>query len=245
MIQIKQDLKYLKLSYMAANFDELCELANDKNLDRMEFLEELIQAEKDDKKQRLIQRRIKSARLGTIKLLEDFKFSYPKSLNEEQVRHHFRLGFMKKALNIIFIGTVGLGKTHLTKAMCYKACLDGSTVLFTTAVEIINNLTAAHEANRLEAALKAYTRPQLLAIDELGYIPLDKHGCNLLFQVISRRYENSSTIITSNRPYSHWQEIFNNDAVVTSAVLDRLLHHSDTITIEGNSYRMKDVPREN
>jgi len=245
MMQFKQDLKYLKLNYIAENFDQLCELANDKQLDRMGFLEELIQAEKDDKKQRLIQRRIKAAKLGTVKFLEDFKFRHPKSLDEEQVRYHFRLGFMQKALNLIFIGTVGLGKTHLTKSICNKACLEGSTVLFTTAVEIINYLTAAHEANRLEAALKVYTRPQLLAIDELGYIPLDKHGCNLLFQVISRRYENNSTIITTNRPYSQWQEIFNNDAVVTSAVLDRLLHHSDTITIEGSSYRMKDVIQEN
>ena len=152
---------------------------------------------------------------------------------------------MEKAVNLIFLGTVGLGKTHLAKSICYRACLEGKVVLAVTAVEIVNQLTAAQKQNRLEQALKVYTRPELLLIDELGYIPLDKFGCDLLFQVISRRYENSSTIITSNRPYAQWYKTFNDDTVVTSAILDRVLHHSDTIVIEGDSYRMRDLPGEN
>jgi DNA replication protein DnaC len=138
------------------------------------------------------------------------------------------------------LGGGGLGKTHLATAIGYQACLKGYTVLFTTAVDVINTLAAAQAAGILKKALKKYTKPALLILDELGYLPIDKHGADLLFQIISYRYEKGAVIITSNRAYKDWPEIFNNDATLTSAILDRLLHHADTLVIEGKSYRMKE-----
>ncbi len=134
----------------------------------------------------------------------------------------------------------GYGKTHLASALGYAACLKGHSVLFATAIDVINTLTAAQLAGRLKLELKKYTKPELLILDELGYLPIDKAGADLLFQVISLRYEQGALVITSNRAFKDWPEIFNNDATLTSAMLDRLLHHAETIVIEGKSYRMKD-----
>jgi len=156
------------------------------------------------------------------------------------VQNLFRLQFMADHSNVIMIGTVGLGKTHLATALGYTACLAGKSVLFATAVDTINTLAAAQAASRLKVELKKYLAPSLLILDELGYLPIDKHGADLLFQVISQRYERGSTVITSNRAFKQWPEIFNNDSTLTSAILDRLLHHAETVVIEGPSYRMKD-----
>jgi DNA replication protein DnaC len=127
-----------------------------------------------------------------------------------------------------------------TKSQAYTACLAGKSVLLATAVDTINTLAAAQAASRLKVELKKYLAPSLLILDELGYLPIDKHGADLLFQVISMRYERGSTVITSNRAFKQWPEIFNNDSTLTSAILDRLLHHAETCVIEGKSYRMKD-----
>ena len=133
-----------------------------------------------------------------------------------------------------------MGKSHLASALGYAACLAGHSVLFTTAVDIINILTAAQAAYRLKAELKRLLAPRILCIDEVGYLPIDKTGADWLFQVISQRYERGSIVLTTNQPYKHWARIFNHDSTLTSAVLDRLLHHADTVIIEGKSYRMKD-----
>ncbi len=129
----------------------------------------------------------------------------------------------------------------MVTALSYTACLNGIPVLFTTAIDVINNLSAAREAGRFQQELKKYLKPSILALDELGYLPIDKHGADLLFQVISHRYEQGSIIISTNRTFKNWPEIFNNDATLTSAILDRLLHHAETVVIEGKSFRMKDV----
>jgi DNA replication protein DnaC len=157
-----------------------------------------------------------------------------------QVQNLFALQFIKNKSNVIFLGGVGLGKSHLASALGYAACLKGHSVLFATAIDVINTLTAAQLAGRLKQELKKYTKPELLILDELGYLPIDKTGADLLFQVISLRYEQGALVITSNRAFKDWPEIFNNDATLTSAMLDRLLHHAETIVIEGKSYRMKD-----
>jgi DNA replication protein DnaC len=149
-------------------------------------------------------------------------------------------GFIANKANGILLGGVGLGKTHLATALGYVACLRGHSVLFATAVDVINTLSAAQAAGQLKVGLNKYLKPAVLILDELGYLPIDKHGADLLFQVISCRYEKGSIVITSNRAYKEWPKIFNNDATLTSAILDRLLHHADTIVIEGKSYRMKD-----
>jgi len=178
--------------------------------------------------------------LPVVKTLDQFSWSWPKKINRMAVQNLFRLQFMEEHANVIILGTVGLGKTHIATALGYTACLAGKSVLFATAVDAINTLAAAQAANRLKVELKKYLAPSVLILDELGYLPIDKHGADLLFQVISQRYERGSTVITSNRAYKHWPEIFNNDSTLTSAILDRLLHHAETLVIEGKSYRMKD-----
>jgi DNA replication protein DnaC len=156
------------------------------------------------------------------------------------VQNLFRLAFLKDKANIIFMGGAGLGKTHLATALAYEGCQAGHTVLFTSAIDIVNTLAAAQSTHRLKAELKKYLNPTLVLVDELGYLPIDKTGADLLFQVFSQRYETGSTIVTTNQPYKHWPKIFNNDSTLTSAVLDRLLHHAETVIVEGRSYRMKD-----
>jgi len=156
------------------------------------------------------------------------------------VQNLFRLRFIDDKSNVIFLGGVGLGKSHLSTALGYEACLRGYSVLFVSAIEIINTLTAAKSCGRLKQELAKYLKPALLIIDELGFLPIDKNGADLLFQVISQRYERGAIIITTNRAFKQWPEIFNNDATLTSAVLDRLLHHAETIVIQGKSYRMKE-----
>jgi len=134
---------------------------------------------------------------------------------------------------------VGLGKTHLATALGYTACLQGHSVLFASAIEVINTLAAAKSAGRLKQELKKYTKPALLILDELGYLPIDKSGADLLFQVISVRYEQGSIMLTSNRAFKEWPKMFNNDSTLTSAILDRLLHHAEIVVIEGKSFRMR------
>lgn len=150
----------------------------------------------------------------------------------------FRLAFLEEHTNVILLGGVGLGKTHLASAPGYSACQAGHTVLFASAVDMLNSLLAAQSAHRLKAELKKYVSPRLLVLDELGYLPLDKAGAELLFQVISQRYERGSIVLTTNKAYKHWPSIYCNDSTLTSAVLDRHLHHAETVIIEGNSYRM-------
>jgi DNA replication protein DnaC len=180
------------------------------------------------------------ARFPVLKTLDQFQWTWPKKINRARVQQLLRLNFIDQKANVLLLGGVGLGKTHLATAIGYQACLKGYTVLFTTAVDVINTLAAAQAAGILKKALKKYTKPALLILDELGYLPIDKHGADLLFQIISYRYEKGSIIITSNRAYKDWPEIFNNDATLTSAILDRLLHHAVTLVIEGKSYRMKE-----
>jgi DNA replication protein DnaC len=156
------------------------------------------------------------------------------------VKNLFRLQFIPDKANVIFLGGVGLGKSHLAVALGYQACLEGHSVLFATAIDVINTLAAAQTAGRLKTELKKYTRPAVLILDELGFLPIDKTGADLLFQVISQRYEQGALVITSNRAFKDWPEIFNNDSTLTSAILDRLLHHAETVIIEGKSFRMKD-----
>ena len=160
--------------------------------------------------------------------------------NRPQIQNLFRLRFIEDKGNVIFIANVGLGKSHLGIALAHTACLRGYPVLFTTAVDIINTLSAAQAQGNLKRELRKYLQPKLLVVDELGYLPIDKHGADLLFQIISERYERGALIITTNRAYKHWPEIFNHDSTLTSALLDRLLHHAETVLIEGKSYRMKE-----
>lgn len=234
------DLRILGLSFMAEHHEQLAAKAARDSLNHVEYLSRLTEGELNQRRDKATIRRIKSARFPVVKTLDQFSWSWPKKINRMAAQNLFRLQFMEDHSNVILLGTVGLGKTHLATALGYTACLAGKSVLFATAVDTINTLAAAQAASRLKVELKKYLAPSLLILDELGYLPIDKHGADLLFQVISMRYERGSTVITSNRAFKQWPEIFNNDSTLTSAILDRLLHHAETLVIEGKSYRMKD-----
>ena len=237
---LDQHLRYLKLPFMREQHHPLAQQAAKNSWSHEDYLEKLADGEAALRKDRSIQRRIRQARFPVIKTLDQFNWTWPKKINRLQVQHLFRLQFIKQASNVIFLGGVGLGKTHLASALGYAACLEGYTVLFATAIDVINTLSAAQAAETMKQALKKYTRPSLLILDELGFLPIDKAGADLLFQVISRRYEQGALVITSNRAFKDWPEIFNNDSTLTSAILDRLLHHAETVLIQGKSYRMKE-----
>lgn len=233
-------LNFLKLTYFAANFQDAAKDAAEKNRSHIDYLEELANGEADLKRDRSMKRRIQMAKFPVIKTLEQFQFNWPTDINQLQVKNLFRLKFIADKSNVIFLGGVGLGKSHLATAIGYEACLKGHSVLFTPAVDVINTLAAAQNAGRLKQGLNKYIKPELLIMDEIGYLPIDKTGADLLFQVISQRYERGAMIVTSNRAYKEWPEIFNQDATLTSAILDRMLHHAETVLIEGPSFRMKD-----
>ncbi len=238
--ELEKALLYLKLSNMSAHYKTLADEAAQKQYSHIDYLQRLVQGEAEAKKNRARERRIRAARFPVIKTLEQFRWTWPKNINRLQVQNLFRLNFLKDNGNVILLGGVGLGKTHLATALGHAACLRGYTVLFATGIDVINSLSAAQNTGRLQAELKKYLKPSLLILDELGYLPIDKTGADLLFQIISHRYERGPMIITSNRAFKQWPEIFNNDSTLTSAILDRLLHHAETVLIEGKSYRMKD-----
>lgn len=238
---LDEKLSYLKLSYMRENYESLAKKAVQKQWTHVNYLTELATAEAHLRQDRATKRRISTARFPQIKTLEQFKWSWPQKINQLQVKNLFRLRFVEEKSNVIFLGGVGLGKTHLATALGYHACLNGYTVLFCSAVDAINNLASAQSSGRLKQELKKYYKPALVILDELGYLPIDKTGADLLFQIISHRYEQGSLIITTNRAFKNWPIIFNNDSTLTSALLDRLLHHTETVVIEGKSYRMKET----
>jgi DNA replication protein DnaC len=237
---LKGHLQLLNLSFMLDHHEALADQAAKDHWAHVQYLEHLALGEVNARLDRSIQRKIRLARFPVVKTLDRFEWNWPKKINRMAIQNLFRLKFLEDKANVILLGGVGLGKTHLATALGYQACLKGHSVLFATAVDVINSLGAAQAANRLKSELKKYLSPSVLLLDELGFLPIDKRGADLLFQVISQRYERGSIIITSNRSYKNWPEIFNNDSTLTSAILDRLLHHAETILIEGKSYRMKD-----
>jgi DNA replication protein DnaC len=235
-----QHLDYLQLPFIKAQHVPWAQEAAQASRTHLDYLTRLIEGEFQQRHQRAIQRRVQAAHFPVIKTLEQFRWDWPKKINRLQVQHLFRLDFMAQHGNVIFLGNVGVGKTHLASALGYAACLEGHVVLFANAISVINDLSAAQKHGDLKRELKKYLRPSLAILDEIGYLPIDQHGANLLFQVISQRYEHGSTIVTTNKPFKQWPSIFNNDSTIASAVLDRLLHHAETVVIEGPSYRMKD-----
>jgi DNA replication protein DnaC len=236
---LDRHLDDLKLAFIAEHYGELAQQAAHKQCSHIEYLGQLVEGEAHRRRDRATQNRIRQARFPVIKTLDQFRWDWPTQINRAQVQHHFTLSFLSDHTNLFYLGNVGLGKTHLVTALGYTACLKGHSVLFASAIDVINTLAAAKSTGRLKLELKKYAKPALLILDELGYLPIDKTGADLLFQVISLRYEHGSTLITSNRAFKDWPKIFNNDSTLTAALLDRLLHHAETVVIEGKSYRMK------
>lgn len=237
---LSEHLEYLKLKYLADQHGPMAEEAARQQWDYREYLRRLVEGEYNHQRQRRVAARIKSARFPVIKTLEQFNWTWPKKINRLAVQNLFRLEFLAQKANVVLLGNVGVGKTHLATALGYAACLEGHSVVFAGAIEVINDLQAAQKNGGLKHALRKYLRPAMLILDEVGYLPIDQKGADLLFQVISQRYERGSIVLTTNKPFKQWPSIFNNDSTIASAVLDRLLHHAETVVIEGGSYRMKD-----
>lgn len=233
-------LDSLRLPFVKEHCGPLAANAAKKSLSHLDYLAQLIAGEANLRADRAVARRIQSARFPVIKTLDAFRWDWPKKINRLQIQDLFRLQFIQDHANVILLGTVGLGKTHLATALGYAACQQGISVLFANAIDVINTLHAAQTKGTLKTELRKYTNPALLILDEIGYLPIDQRGADLLFQVISARYERGSIILTTNKAFKQWPVIFNGDSTITSAVLDRLLHHGHTVVLEGPSFRMKD-----
>lgn len=235
-------LNKLKLDYLAPQLDAVCEQAAQQELDYKRFLGQALNLEWQGRYQRGIETRLRQARLPWLKTLEQFDFDFQPSLDRRQVRELAGLSFVERAHNVVILGPPGVGKTHLSVALGFKAVEAGYSVLFLTLETLMTRLTRADGENRLEQTLKQLTYPKLLIIDELGYLPLTRFEASLFFRLIVRRYERASLIITSNKSFLDWGEIFN-DHVLATAILDRLLHHSTTLNIKGESFRLKEKRR--
>lgn len=235
-------LDTLRLPFVKEHCQPFAATAAQKSIGHLDYLAQLVAGEAGQRADRAVVRRIQAARFPVIKTLDTFRWDWPKKINRLQIQDLFRLQFIQNHANVILLGTVGLGKTHLATALGYAACQQGISVLFATAIDVINTLGAAQTKGSLKTELRKYTNPALLILDEIGYLPIDQRGADLLFQVISARYERGSIILTTNKAFKQWPSIFNGDSTITAAVLDRLLHHGHTVVIEGTSYRMKDRP---
>ena len=229
----------LKLSWMPEHYESLHEQALKKKTGSLEYLAELLRGEVETRHERAIERRIKAARFPVLKTLDSFNWHWPEEINRPQVEHLASLRFIENKHNAVLLGPVGVGKTHLATAIALKACQQGHKVLYINAIEAINDLITAQKQGQLKQALRKYTNTGLLVLDEIGYLPIDKNGADLLFQIISARYERGSILLTTNKAFKDWPTIFNNDSTLTSAVLDRLLHHCETVVIQASSYRMR------
>ena len=237
---VRKHLGVLKLPFMLEHHQTLAQAAVDKHWSHLEYLTELTSGEAAARDDRRVERCIIQARFPVLKTLDQFDWNWPTKINRLLIQNLTHLDFVKQHANVVFISGTGLGKSHLMTALGHAACMRGHSVLFTGAIDIINTLAAAQASGSMKRVLHHYIKPEVLCIDELGYLPIDKFGADCLFQIISHRYERGATLLTTNRVYKQWASIFNNDSVLTSALLDRLLHHAETVRIEGKSYRSKD-----
>jgi DNA replication protein DnaC len=229
--QLFERATILKLYGLLTHWDEVIDTP---------WLEPLILWEEAARQQRSLERRLRQARLGRFKPLLDFDWQWPKQCDRDAIQELMTLSFLKEAANAVFVGPNGVGKSTIARNIAYQAVLQGHTVLFTTAGEMLNILAGQDGDNALRRRLRFYAQPSLLVIDEVGYLSYSNRHADLLFEIISRRYEEKSVLITTNRPFSEWGEVFPNAACVVSLV-DRLVHNAEIIQISGESYRLKEA----
>lgn len=241
---LRQDLKELNLHFIADNYQEVLDEAARKNTPMLEVLAALIAGEVTARRQRALQRRIDQAKLPPRKTLEAFDFTFPKRIPKQKVLRLFDCEFVAQHRCAVLIGRTGTGKSHLLNALGYTACEKGISVRWTRAIDMLNVLTTAQINGTLEKKLREYTRPDLLLLDELGYLPIDKRGSDLMFQVVAARYECNSIVITTNRTFSEWGKIFDVDNTLATAIIDRLMHHGEAVVIDGKSYRNPEADSE-
>jgi DNA replication protein DnaC len=204
-----------------------------------DFLLEVLEAEVRARQEGRYQQAVKRARLPFVKTLDQFDFTFQPSIDQAQMRELQTLRFVHEASNVLFLGPPGVGKTHLAVALAVEAVKAGFSAQFVTAHDLVSDLGKAAREGRLDRRLRSLISPKVLIVDEVGYLPLDEVGATLFFQLVSTRYERGSILLTSNKSYGDWGSIFG-DTVMATAVLDRLLHHSTTVNIRGDSYRLKE-----
>ena len=243
------NLETLKLERIKDNVDKYIELINKKEKDVVESLYELTNLEIELMNERAIYGCVRTAAFPFIKSFEDFDFTFQPTINKNEIMDLKNLRFIENKENIIFVGSPGVGKTHLAISIGIEAAKNRDSTYFINCNELISNLKKAHSENRFMNRLNHYAKYKVLIIDEMGFLPIDSDGANMLFQLINKRYEKHSTIITTNKPFGKWHEIFG-DVTLANAILDRLLHHSHIININGYSFAQKDkikseIPEEN
>jgi DNA replication protein DnaC len=237
------DLAYLcralKAPNLAKSVDRLAERARAESWTHEQFLAACLEREVAARQSNGGEIRIRAAHLPARKTLEEFDFDHQRSLKRDVIAHLGALDFVEAKENVVFLGPPGTGKTHLAIGISVRACQAGHRVLFATAAQWVTQLAEAHNAGRLQAELTRLGRYPLVVIDEVGYIPFEAEAANLFFQFVSARYERASVIVTSNKPFGRWGEVFG-DATVAAAMIDRLVHHAEVVSMKGDSYRLKD-----